>query len=153
VEALLGTIDRPVSPARWRALGPDAVPVLAEIAASESEMPTTRAMALAALGSADAVEAERTSRALLDAPDAPDAVRQTAVRTLGRVLSPVRLRAALTPVLRADRDRNVRSAAAETLARHAPEGACGEVMDQLSLERAEDHPRFERAVATCAARR
>ena len=153
VTALLGTIDRPVSGERWKALGPAAVPVLAEIAASEGEMPTTRSMALAALGSASAPEGERVSRALLDSPDAPVTVRQTAVRTLGKVLSPVRLQAALSPVLRAEREPDLRSAAAETLARHAPEEACAEVVDQISLEPAADHPRFERAAALCAGKR
>lgn len=153
VEALLGTIDRAIPAAGWKALGPAAIPVLAEIATSESQMPSTRSMALGALGAADPARAEAISRALVDAPDSPLTVRETAVRTLGHVLSPVQLRAALAPALRAARPVGLRSVAAETLARHAPEGACAEVMDQVSLEPAADHPRFERAAALCAFRR
>jgi hypothetical protein len=153
VEALLGTIDRAIPADSWRALGPAAPPVLAEIAASEDWMPSTRSMALGALAAVDPARAEPIARALADAPDPPVTVRETAVRTLGRVLSPVQLQAALSPVLRAARPVWLRSVAAETLARHAPEGACAEVMDQVSLEPAADHPRFERASALCAGKR
>ena len=153
VEALLGTIDRAIPAASWRALGPAAPPVLAEIAASEDQMPSTRSMALGALAAVDPARAEPIARALADAPDPPLTVRETAVRALGRMLSPTQLRAALAPVLRAGKEPNLRSVAAETLARHAPEGACAEVMDQVSLERAADHPRFERAATLCAYRR
>ena len=76
-------------------------------------------------------------------------MRQTAVRTLGHVLSPVKLRSALAPVLRAA-PVGLRSVAAETLARHAGQDSCAEVMDQISLEPAADHPRFERAASLCA---
>ena len=153
VEALLGAIDRAIPASRWKALGPAAIPVLAEIAASEGQMPSTRSMALGALGVADPVRAEDIARALVDAPDSELTVRETAVRTLGRVLSPVKLQAALVPALRAAHPVGLRSVAAETLARHGGQGACAEVMDQVSLERAADHPRFERAAALCASRR
>jgi hypothetical protein len=153
VEALLGTIDRAIPADRWKALGPAAIPVLAEIVASEGQMPSTRSMALGALGAVDPARAEALARALVDAPDAPLTVRETAVRTLGRVLSPVQLRAALAPALRAAHPVGLRSVAAETLARHGGLEACAEVMDQVSLERAVDHPRFERAAALCASRR
>jgi hypothetical protein len=153
VEALLGTIDRAIPVASWKALGPTAIPVLAEIAASEGQMPSTRSMALGALAAADPARAEAIARALVDAPDAPLTLRETAVRTLGRVLSPVELQAALAPALRAARPVGLRSVAAETLARHGGQEACAEVMDQVSLEPAADHPRFERAAALCASRR
>lgn len=153
VEALLGTIDRAIPAARWKALGPGAIPVLAEIAASEGQMPSTRSMALGALGAVDAARAETIARALVDAPDSPLTVRETAVRTLGRVLSPVQLRAALAPALRAAHPVGLRSVAAETLARHGGREACAEVLDQVSLEPSADRPRFERAAALCASRR
>jgi hypothetical protein len=153
VEALLGTIDRAIPASSWKALGPAALQLLEEIAASEDRMPSTRSMALGALGAVDPARAEPLARALVDAPDAPPTVRETAVRTLGRVLSPVQLRAALAPALRAAHPVGLRSVAAETLARHGGQEACAEVMDQVSLERAVDHPRFERAAALCASRR
>jgi hypothetical protein len=153
VEELLGTIDRAIPAASWKALGPAAVPVLAGIAASEDRMPSTRSMALGALAAVDPIQAESIARALADAPDPPVTVRETAVRTLGRLLSPVELRAALAPVLRAARPVGLRSVAAETLARHDGAGACAEVMDQVSREPAADHPRFERAAALCGGKR
>ena len=149
VEELLGAIDTRIPAARWKGLGPAAVPVLAEIASSDARMPSARCGALSALVAADGAEADRVARALVDSPDAPLTVRQTAVRTLGHVLSPAQLRSALAPVLRAA-PVGLRSVAAETLARHAGQDACAEVMDQISLEPAADHPRFERAASLCA---
>jgi hypothetical protein len=153
VEELLGVIDTPIPAARWKGLGPAAVPVLAEIAASDARRPSARSGALSALVAIDGAEADRVARALVDSPDAPLSVRQTAVRTLGHVLSPAQLRAALAPVLRAAPEATLRSVAAETLARHGGQEVCAEVMDQVSLEPAADHPRFERAAALCAGKR
>jgi hypothetical protein len=152
-EALLGAIDRPIPAATWKALGPAAVPVLAEIAASESRMPSTRSAALGALAAADPVRAEPIARALVDDDAAPLPVRETAVRTLGRVLQPAGLRAALAPVLRAAFEPALRSVAAETLARHAAADTCAEVMDQVSLEPESGRPAFHRSVALCAGKR
>ncbi len=152
VEELLGAIDTPISAERWKALGPDAVPVLAEIASSGDRRPSVRSGALSALAGADRGQAESVARALVDSPDAPLPVRRTAVRTLGHVLGPARLRAALAPVLRAA-PVALRSVAAETLARHAGQEACAEVMDQISLEAAAELPRFQQAAALCAGQR
>lgn len=151
-EALLGAIDRPVPAARWKALGPVAVDVLAEVAASPDRMPSQRSQALTALAQVDASRAVPIARALADADGAPLSTRETAVRVLGRTLSPAALRAALAPLLRAAPDANLRAVAAETLARHAPGLSCVEVMDQVSLEPAGDRPAFERAARLCDGR-
>ncbi len=152
VEALLGTIDRPVPAGRWRALGPAAAPVLAEVAASGDSLPSRRSVALEALTAVDPARAEPLARALADSDGAPRTVRETAVRVLGRTLSPAALRAALAPVLRAAPDASLRAVAAETLARHAPGMACAEVMDQVSLEPAGNRAAFDRAAARCSGR-
>jgi len=152
-EELLGNIDRPVPASTWKALGPAAVSVLEEIAASEDQMPSTRSAALHALAAADPTRAEPVARALADDDAAPATVRETAVRTLGRMLAPAQLRSALAPVLRAGRTAGLRSVAAETLARHAAADACAEVMDQVSLERASQRPAFQRSVSLCARNR
>jgi len=152
-EALLGAIDRPIPEATWRALGPAAVPVLAEIAASESRMPSTRSAALAALAAADPTRAEPLARSVVDDEAAPLTVREAAVRMLGRVLAPAKLRSALAPVLRAARQAGLRSVAAETLARHAGADACAEVLDQISLEPGPGRPVFHRAAVLCAGSR
>lgn len=151
-EALLGAIDRPVSAARWKALGPVAVEVLAEVAASPDRMPSQRSQALAALAQVDAARAVPIARALADSDGAPLSTRETAVRVLGRTLSPAALRSAVAPLLRAAPDAALRAVAAETLARHAPGLSCAEVMDQASLEPAAERPAFERAARLCAGR-
>jgi hypothetical protein len=83
----------------------------------------------------------------------PAPLRRTAVQTLGRVLPPEQLRAALAPVLRAGDSTALRAVAAETLARHAPGWSCAEVMDQVALEPEGNRPAFERAAAQCEAGR
>ena len=151
-EALLGAIDRPVSADRFRALGPAALDLLAEVAASGDRMPSLRANALGALASVDPGRAEPLARALADSDGAPPALRQTAVRVLGRMLPAARLRSAIAPVLRAAPDAALRAVAAETLARHAPDLGCPEVMDQIALETEGDRVAFERAAVLCAGR-
>jgi hypothetical protein len=141
-EALLGAIDRPVSAERWKALGPAAADLLAEV----------RSNALGALASVDPARAEPLARAIVDSDGAPLAVRQTAVRALGRMLPAAKLRSAIAPVLRAAPDAALRAVAAETLARHAPDLGCPEVMDQVALEAEGNRVAFERAVALCAVR-
>jgi hypothetical protein len=152
VETLLGSIDTRIPTARWKGLGPAAVPVLAGIATAEGRMPSARSRAVVALGAVDAAEGERVARALVDAPDAPPTVRQAAVRTLGHLLAAARLRAALAPLLRSAPEPTLRAVAAETLARHAPDEGCAEVMDQVGLEAPGDRVRFERAATLCAGR-
>jgi HEAT repeat protein len=151
-EALLGAIDRPVPAARWKALGPVAVDVLAEVAASPDRMPSRRSQALAALAEVDAARAVPIARAIADADGAPPSTRETAVRVLGRTLPPAALRSAVAPLLRAAPDANLRAVAAETLARHAPGLSCAEVMDQVSLEPAGGRAAFERAARLCDGR-
>lgn len=151
-EALLGAIDRPVSAERWKALGPVAVEVLAEVAASPDRMPSQRSQALAALAQVDAARAVPIARAVADSDDAPLSTRETAVRVLGRTLSPAALRSAVAPLLRAAPDAALRAVAAETLARHAPGLSCAEVMDQVSLEPAGQRASFERAARLCDGR-
>lgn len=151
-EALLGAIDRPVSAEAWKALGPVAVDVLAEVAASPDRRPSQRASALGALASIDPGRAEPLARALADSDGAPLTLRVSAVRALGRMLPGAQLRSAIAPVLRAAPDAALRAAAAETLARHAPATGCAEVMDQVALEAEGDRVAFERAAALCAGR-
>ena len=151
-EALLGAIDRPIPADAWRALGPAAIPVLEEIAASGDQMPTTRSAAVDALAAADPSRAEPVARALVDDEAAPPSLRSTAVRALGRVIAPDRLRSALAPVMRASRDRALRAAAAETLALRAGRDSCPEVMDQVDLEPPAGRPAFHRAAALCGGR-
>jgi hypothetical protein len=106
-----------------------------------------------ALGAVDAAEGERVARTLAGSTGAPRAVRETAVRTLGQVLGPSRLRATLAPLLRGAPEPGMRSVAAETLARHGTAESCAEVLDQAALESPADRVRFERATLLCAARR
>lgn len=150
--ALLGAIDRPVSAARWKALGPVAVEVLAEVAASPDRMPSQRSQALEALAQVDAARAVPVARAVADSDGAPLSTRETAVRVLGRTLAPADLRSAVAPLLRAAPDAALRAVAAETLARHAPRLSCAEVMDQVSLEPAGERASFERAARLCDGR-
>lgn len=142
----LGAIDRPVSPETWRALGPAAEPVLLEVAASTSELPTRRARALEGLAALGGARAEEAHLRLAREPGAPSIVRSGAVRGLGRLLQPARLAAEVRPLL-ADRAPRVRQVAGEVLARRAPREACADVRAQAGREPAP--ARWSRALAAC----
>jgi len=147
---LLGAIDRPVPASAWRRLGPSADEVLAEIAASD-ELAIRRARALEGLAARGGPAAEGVHRALAAAPDAPALVRRAAIRGLGRLLPAGDLPAALRPLLDRDADVRVRSAAGETLARHAPETSCTWVRAHAAAVPSDAIP-LERALAACDAR-
>ncbi|HVP67734.1 MAG TPA: hypothetical protein VMT17_10785 [Anaeromyxobacteraceae bacterium] len=151
VDTYLGSIDTPISAARWKALGPRAPAVLSAIARDEGDLPGRRATAMAALGLVGGPEALAAARELSVA-GAPFAVRVEAVNALSRLVSPSELRAALAPVMKGAAEARVRAVAAEALARHAPEETCGAVQAQAEAEAPADRPRYHRALAACARR-
>ncbi len=147
--ALLGAIDRPIRPETWRALGPEAVPVLEEVAASRA-LPTRRALALEGLAALGGDRAETLHRSLAGDRKAPRAVRRAAVRGLGRLVAADRLDAALRPVLERDPDRAVRASAAEVLSRRSPATSCAAIRAQARREGDVGGALFARPLAACA---
>jgi hypothetical protein len=149
-EALLGAIDTAVSQAQWRALGPGALPLLAELVDDPDELPTRRARAvdgLATLGGA-ATRGRLTRAALSD--DEPLVVRLAALRGLGAVVPSPELAAALAPLLRSARDSRIRAAAGEVLVlRVGDQGACPAVAAQLEREGPDGRAQFHRAARAC----
>jgi hypothetical protein len=148
VAALLGVIDRPVSPESFRRFGSEGEAALAEIALSR-DMPPRRARALEVLAALRSAGAEEVHRAVAASPDAPTTVRRTAVLGLGRLLQRERAPGALRPFLERDRDPRVRAAAAEALALAAPAEACRAVRAQAGREDETGTARFGRALAAC----
>lgn len=143
---LLGSIHGPVSPDAFRAAGPGAEQVLAEVA-GEGGMPSRRIRALEALAGLGGARAEAVHREVSASPTAPSAVRRTAIRGLGHLLGPAAASKALAPVLEGDRDPGVRAAAAEALATAAPAEGCPRIRARA---RAEPEPsRFGRALEAC----
>jgi HEAT repeat protein len=148
VEALLGVIDRPVSPESFRRFGAEGEAALADIALSNA-MPPHRTRALEVLAALRSPRAEEVHRAVAASADAPRTTRRTAVLGLGRLVPRERAAAALRPFLERDGDPRVRAAAAEALADAAPAESCGAVRAQAAREDAAGKARFGRAVAAC----
>jgi hypothetical protein len=149
VETLLETIDTPIGADRWRALGPGAAPVLAGTAQAAAALPSTRSRAIAALGVVDSAEAARVGQALAADPEGHPVVRATALRVLGSVLAPARLRAVAEPVMAGARPLMVRAAAAEVLARGGGSGACDAVRARIAREGEVEREAFHRAADLC----
>lgn len=151
LEPLLGTIDRPTSPERWKHLPPEARAALEAIAADPAELPTRRAAALSgltALGGDGALH-----RRLAEDPGVPYLVRAGALRSLATLLPADQRSAPLQRLLREDADRRIRAAAAEALARASPTDGCAAVRGQTLREGTDGRVRFERALAACADRK
>lgn len=149
VSGLLGTVDRPVAPEAWRALGPGAAGALADVAASREERPSRRARALEGLAAFGGARAEALHLELARDGSAPRALRGAAVRGLGRLLPPARLAAEALPLLE-DRDASVRSQAAAVLARRAPAQACAPIRARAARE--PSAPGLARAARRCGER-
>ena len=119
VSGLLGSY-RAVTVAEWRALGPDAAPVLEGVARDPSALPTRRARALAALGAVRPAAAGPLIRQLVAEVGAPVVLRCAAVDVAPSVLG-AEAPDVLMPLLR-DRDALVRIRSARVL---ADSGAAG----------------------------
>ena len=147
VDALLGSIERPATAAQWRALGPEAVPVLERIAADPRGRPSRRARAVEGLAAMGGPRAESAVLAAVRDQGAPWPVRAAGARGAGRLLDENRLPDALSPTLEADPDPRVRAAAAEALARHAPSRTCPAIHARAARDR--QAAVYRRALAIC----
>jgi HEAT repeat protein len=144
VNEYLGAIHG-VSAETWRALGPDAAPLLEE-ALARAPLPSRRAAAAAGLA---AIGGERARTALVARARAEEerfVVRAAAIRGAERVVPAAELPRALEPAL-SSRSREVRAVAAEALAGTA-EG-CQAVRGQAAREGAGGKERYAKALARC----
>ena len=148
VETYLGSIDTPIPPARWRALGSGAPAVLAAIARDPARLPSTRARAVSALGEIGGPQAAEVAQELALA-EGPFAVRVAALEAVGRVLARSQVSAALSPLVKGAKEARVRAAAALALARHGTPGDCVTVQAQADSEAGNDRLRYARALAAC----
>ena len=146
VVGLLGAY-RAVTVAEWRALGPDAAPVLERVARDPAALPTRRARAVAALGAVSPAAAGPLIRELVVETSAPEVLRCAAVDAAPSVLGPAAA-GVLAPLLR-DLDPAVRLRSAQVLAGSAADG-CHAVADQARTLPASDP--VARIAATCEAR-
>jgi hypothetical protein len=148
VQSYLGAIDRPVSAARWRALGPKAAPVLEAVIADASQFPTTRAKAVDGLVAVAPDRAAELVGKLARDDKQPVVVRVAAMHGAGRVLPSARTVSELAPVMRSAKSAGLRAQAADVISRK--QGGCTQVRQQISRERAEHKGAFERALKRCA---
>lgn len=152
IDALLRSIDVPIAPDEWRALGPRASGVLEAIARDSEALPTRRAQALWGLVHIASPSASAVLSRVAAREDEPFAVRHAAVRGLGVVSSSEELLALLRPVLEKARDARLRAAAAEQLAHRAGGTACGVVRARSAVEPASAQPLFTPAIEACSTR-
>jgi hypothetical protein len=147
VQAYLGAIDRPVSAASWKALGPKAAPVLEAVIADGAEFPSTRAKAVDGLVAVAPDRAAAVVGTLSRDEQQPAVVRVAAMHGAAQVLPSQRTVSELRPVLRTAKSAGLRAEAADVLSRKR--GGCTEVRDQVTRERAEHREAFQRALKRC----
>jgi hypothetical protein len=149
IEAYLGSIDTPISQARWAALGPKAGPILEEVIADPKALPTRRAKAVEGLAGAAPERAAQLLPQLAQSEDEPTVVRVRALDGAGRVLPPSKLIVAVKPVLEGASERGVRATAADVLARHGKAEGCDIVRAHAGRLSEGELPAFQRAVDRC----
>jgi len=151
VESYLDSIDTPVRPEQWRALGPDGAAVLEEIAQDPKKLPTRRARALSALAVVGSPRASKLVLTIAQKESEKAIVRMSALRAAGALLDPAGLVVAVKPVLEGARDGRVRATAAGVLAKRSPKEGCASVRSQSAREKAEARASFARALQDCDA--
>ena len=149
VNAYLGSIDTPVTPDRWRALGPRAIPLLESVVRNGKELPTRRAKAIAGLAALNAPRAASLFAALAAKEEEPLTTRLAAVRGLAQVTPARRVPSTLRPLLEEAKDSRVRAVAAEQLALRTKGKSCDLVRAQVERESAETKAHFRKALARC----
>jgi hypothetical protein len=145
VDGLLGSY-RAVTVAQWRALGPEAAPVLEGVARDPSALPTRRARALAALGAVRPAAAGPLIRQLVAEAGAPVVLRCAAVEVAPGVLG-AEAPDVLMPLLR-DREGLVRIRSARVLASSGAAGCRAVVAQARSLPPSDP---VARTAASCEA--
>jgi hypothetical protein len=148
VDTYLGTIDRPISQESWKALGPQAAPILEEVISDSSQFPSRRAKAVDGLVGAAPDRAALLVGKLARDEKQPTVVRVAAMHGAARMFSSSRAIGELRPVLHSARSLGLRAEAADVVSRK--QGGCAEVRDQLSREKAEHRPAFDRAMKRCS---
>jgi hypothetical protein len=143
VEGLLGAY-RAVTVAEWRALGPEAAPVLEGVARDARALPTQRARALAALGMLRPDAAAPLVRQLASDGTVPVPLRAAALDVAPGVLG-ADAPGFLAPFLR-DREARVRRHSAEALAASGAAG-CRVLTAEARTRSASDG--VARAAAAC----
>lgn len=146
VEMYLNTIDVPISEARWKALGPEAAPLLASIAEGDA-LPSRRARALYALSVVDAARAAPLAAADVANPSQPLAVRSAAARAVARTMPAAQAVRVLRPVL-SSAGVPLQLRTAEALASVGPEG-CSAVQGHVSHLGTEARTPFQPVLARC----
>ncbi len=146
VETYLSTIDVPISDARWKALGPDAAPLLASIALNDA-LPSRRARALRALALVDASRAAPIATADVADVTQPLAVRTAAARAVALTLPAAQAVGVLRPVL-ASAGVPLQRRTAEALASLGTEG-CAAVVAHTATLSPEARGAFASALARC----
>jgi len=147
VDGYLNALDRPVSSADWKALGPQAAPLLEAVIADETALPSRRAKAVNGLVAAAPDRASRLVGTIAKDEQQPVVVRVAAMHGAGRVLPSSRAVRELGPVLRSAKSAGMRAEAANVLARK--QGGCADVRDQVARENSEHRPAFSRAMKRC----
>jgi hypothetical protein len=147
VRAYLGTIDRPISAEKWKALGPRVAPQLEAIIADNKEFPSTRAKAVDGLVAAAPDRAAALVGKLSRDEQQPVVVRVAAMQGADRVLSSKRTLTELRPVLRSAKSAGLRAEAADVISRK--QGGCADVRDQVGREATEHKGAFQRAMKRC----
>lgn len=134
VDAYLRAIDTPITPAQWKALGPEATRELERRAQDPDALPSTRARAIDGLTAVPGPDTTRLMAALASDDHAPATVRRAAVRGVGTLVRPSELVRTLRPVLEDSKDMTVRQTAARVLATHGRKDTCAAVRRQLARE-------------------
>lgn len=148
IESYLGSIDTPIRPQQWAALGPRANPILEEIVRANG-LPTRRARAIDGLTALNGPGAPALFSDIARNEKEPVTVRLAAVRGLGRVAPEARVSSMLQPLLHEAKDARVRAAAADQLVLRTNGKSCNLVRAQVSRESANGKLHFARALSRC----
>ena len=148
VHEYLGSIDTPITPEQWRALGPQAATELESIVRNQDAFPSRRAKALDGLTAAAPDRAARLVGPMARDEKQPLVVRVAAMHGAAQVLPPDEAERELKPVLQTSHSAGMRKTAADVLSRSR--SGCASVRKQASRESAEHRAAWKDVLDRCA---
>ena len=148
VKTYLGSIDTPIPPARWKALGARGAALLEPLIRDGEQFPTRRAKAVDGLAAIAPAGAQVLLLTLAAGEKEPLVVRLSALRGLGQVVPARKLQAVLAPLLTGGNEHAIRAGAAEVLV--AQGLGCDAALAQMARETEEVRGAYHRAQKGCA---
>lgn len=135
VNAYLSSIDTPITKAQWKALGPEAAPLLQQIATSSESLPLRRARAIDGWSAVAGAAGSDWLVTLAKSEQEQFVVRRSALRASQARMGAGQFLQTFQPLLTENSDPRIQNEAGQALIARAPTQGCAAVRSTIAAQR------------------